>query len=60
MYILLTEFNRVKICIKLLKILLEFNHDLNNIWKIAELIFQEVWWEPKSISICYIKMFSVL
>ena len=25
----------------------------------AELIFQEVWWEPKSISICYIKMFSV-
>ena len=26
----------------------------------AELIFQEVWWEPKSISICYIKMFSIL
>ena len=26
----------------------------------AELIFQEVWWEPKSISICYITMFSIL
>ena len=26
----------------------------------AERIFQEVWWEPKSISICYIKIFSVL
>ena len=26
----------------------------------AELIFQEVWWESKSISICYIIMFSIL
>ena len=26
----------------------------------AKLIFQEVWWEPKSISICYMTMFSVL
>ena len=26
----------------------------------AELIFQEIWWEPKSISICYITMFSIL
>ena len=25
----------------------------------AELIFQKVWWEPKSISICYITMFSI-
>ena len=25
----------------------------------AELIFQEVWWEPKSFSICYITMFSI-
>ena len=23
----------------------------------AELIFQEVWWEPPSISICYITIF---
>ena len=23
-------------------------------------MFQEVWWEPKSISICYITMFSIL
>ena len=26
----------------------------------AELIFQEVWWEPQPVSICYITMFSVL
>ena len=26
----------------------------------AEPIFQEVWWEPKSISICYTTMFSIL
>ena len=26
----------------------------------AELIFEEVLWEPKSISICYITIFSVL
>ena len=26
----------------------------------VELIFQEVWWKPKSISICYITMLSVL
>ena len=26
----------------------------------AEVIFQEVWWEPESVSICYITMFSIL
>ena len=26
----------------------------------TELIFQEVWWEPKSISMYYITMFSAL
>ena len=26
----------------------------------ADLIFQEVWWEPQSASLCYITMFSIL
>ena len=26
----------------------------------TELIFQELWWAPKSISICYITMFPIL
>ena len=61
---ILIEFNQVKTYIKLLYYITqyEFNHALkkSNIFKMAELIFQEVWWEPKSISICYIKMFSIL
>ena len=26
----------------------------------AEVIFQEIWWEPESVSICYITMSSIL
>ena len=26
----------------------------------SELTIQEIWWEPKSISVCYITMFSIL
>ena len=40
----------------------QFNHALkkSDIFKMAEVIFQEVWWEPKSITICYMTMFPVL
>ena len=31
----------------------------NNIFKMTDLIFQDVWWEPKSVSICYITMFWI-
>ena len=64
---ILTKFSQVKTYKKLLKSYILHNlvracHAFNksNIFKMVELIFQEVWWELQSVSICCITKFSIL